>query len=64
MEDMQTYLEKETGAQFEVVSLADWIQKAREQGLHALVAEYLTEVEKSEENVVFQRLVRGKGEDL
>ncbi|KAL8923718.1 MAG: hypothetical protein Q9208_004470 [Pyrenodesmia sp. 3 TL-2023] len=61
MEDMQAYLEKETGAQFELVSLTDWIRKAREQGLHALVAEFLTEVEKSKEYVVFQRLIRGDG---
>ncbi|KAL8820717.1 MAG: hypothetical protein Q9223_001105 [Gallowayella weberi] len=61
MEDMQAYLEKETGAEFQVLGLTDWIQKAREQGLSALVAEFLTEVEKSEGEVVFQKLVRGKG---
>ncbi|KAL8701231.1 MAG: hypothetical protein Q9224_000596 [Gallowayella concinna] len=64
MEDMRAYLEKETGAEFAVVSLNDWIEKAREQGLSALVADFLTEVEKAEEDVVFQKLVRGKGEEI
>ena len=59
MDEMQAYLERETGAAFEVVGLKEWIGKAREQGLNALVAEYLQTVEKMEEDVVFQKLTRG-----
>ena len=64
MAEMQAYLERETGAVFEVVGLREWIVQAKEQGLNALVAEYLETVESMDEDVVFQRLVRGKGEAL
>ena len=59
MEDMKAYLEKESGAEFQVVSLTEWIEKAKEQGLDGLVAEYLEEVGKLEEDVVFQKLIHG-----
>ena len=63
MEEMQTYLEGETGAEFEVVGLRQWIGKAREQGLNALVARYLESVEKMEEDVIFQKLTRGVADE-
>lgn len=56
MEEMQAYLGRETGAEFEVVGLREWINKAKEQGLNTLVAEYLETVEKMEGDVVFQKL--------
>lgn len=62
MGEMQAYLGRETGAEFEVVGLREWVKKAREQGLNTLVAEYLETVEKMEEDVVFQKLTRGSAE--
>lgn len=62
MEDMKAYLEQETGAVFEVVGLGEWISKAKEQGLNVLVAEFLGLVENTEEDVIFQKLVKGEEE--
>lgn len=39
--DMQSFLEMESRASFEVLSLRAWIDKAVEHGLSSLVAEYL-----------------------
>lgn len=39
--DMQRFLETESGTSFEVLSLRAWIDKAVENGLSSLVAEYL-----------------------
>ena len=65
MEEMQAYLERETKVDFAEVPFREWIEKAREQGLNPLVAEYLESVEKMDEDVVFQKLLRGDtGEGL
>lgn len=64
MEEMQAYLGRETGAEFEVVGLREWVKKAREQGLNTLVAEYLETVEKMEGDVVFQKLTKGIAEGV
>ncbi|KAL8727608.1 MAG: hypothetical protein Q9166_005916 [cf. Caloplaca sp. 2 TL-2023] len=64
VDEMKEYLERETEAQFEVVGLRAWIGKAREQGLNALVGEFLEQVEGAEEDVVFQRLVKGSEEEV
>lgn len=58
---LKEFFEKESGSSFEPMRLGEWVGRAKEQGLNALVAGYLTAVDDTQVKVVFQKLVKSGG---
>lgn len=56
LEEWPDYMEEITGETFEVLELPDWIARAREAGIHPLIATYLEGVVEKEELGLFPYL--------